>query len=174
MSVLDLTRCPICHAPGSLARHTTQLETRAHVTYECLECGTLLAWLGDEMWLEADRWSFQQVGRPERADLLYRSMTVAELRKLAGDQPPASMPAPIGKDSQPKAPPVWIELRPEETPPAGPEPAVRTKERPPVEPAPESPPEEAPPVGPPQAKEVEPELPARPTATNSMHGWWRT
>jgi hypothetical protein len=162
MSVLDLTRCPICHAPGSLARQTTQLETRAHVTYECLVCGTLLVWLGDEMWLEADRWSFQQVGRPERADLLYKSMTVAELRRLAGDQPPAGMPAPTGRGSQPKAPPVWIDLKPEEkvTPAARPEPAARAEEQPPEERAPE-----APPAGPPQAEEPEPEPPAKPAAT---------
>ena len=162
MSVLDLTRCPICHAPGSLARQTTQLETRAHVTYECLECGTLLAWLGDEMWLEADRWSFQQIGRPERADLLYKSMTVAELRRLAGDQPPAGIPAPIGKSSQPKAPPVWIDLKPEEkvAPSTRPEPAARAEEQPPEERAPE-----ASPAGPLQEEEPAPEPPAKPATT---------
>ena len=112
MAVLDLTRCPICHARDSLARQTTQLESRTHVTYECRACGTLLAWLGDEMWLEADRWSFQKVGRPEQADLLYRSMTVAELRKLAGEKPPAA-PVVVGKDARPaKPPPVWIDIPP--------------------------------------------------------------
>jgi hypothetical protein len=112
MAVLDLTRCPICHARDSLARQTTQLESRTHVTYECRACGTLLAWLGDEMWLEADRWSFQKVGRPEQADLLYRSMTVAELRKLAGEKPPAA-PVGVGKDARPaKPPPIWIDIPP--------------------------------------------------------------
>lgn len=114
MAVLDLTRCPICHARDTLMRQTVQLESRTHVTYECQACGTLLAWLGDEMWLEADRWSFQQVGRPERADLLYRSMTVAELRKLAGEPIPADIPEAVKLAPQAKAPPVWIDLPPDQ------------------------------------------------------------
>jgi hypothetical protein len=113
MAVLDLAACPICQATDSLARQTTQLESRTHVTYECLECGTLLAWLGDDMWLEADRWSFQKVGRPERADLLYRSMTVAELRKLAGEKPPYTA-APGKAAGQAKPPPTWIDITPVE------------------------------------------------------------
>ena len=113
MAVLDLAVCPICQARDSLERQTTQLENRTHVTYECLECGTLLAWLGDDMWLEADRWSFQKVGRPEGADLLYRSMTVAELRKLAGEKPPYTA-AQVQETSQAKPPPMWIEMTPTE------------------------------------------------------------
>jgi hypothetical protein len=113
MAVLDLTRCPICHARDSLIRQTVQLESRTHVTYECQACGTLLAWLGDDMWLDADRWSFQKVGRPERADLLYRSMTVAELRNLAGEPIPADVPAIVKRVPRAKAPPVWIDLPPE-------------------------------------------------------------
>ena len=111
MAVLDLVACPICHARESLTRQTTQLESRTHVTYECLECGTLLVWLGDEMWLEADRWSFQKVGLPERAELLYRSMTVAELRKLAGDQSPYTA-APGEDTGRELPPPTWIEMAP--------------------------------------------------------------
>jgi Na+-transporting methylmalonyl-CoA/oxaloacetate decarboxylase gamma subunit len=114
MAVLDLTQCPICHARDSLTRQTVQLESRTHVTYECQACGTLLAWLGDDMWLDADRWSFQKVGRPEHADLLYRSMTVAELRKLAGEPIPANIPDVIKQAPRANAPPVWIDLPPEE------------------------------------------------------------
>ena len=62
MAVLDIVSCPICHARDSLARQTTQLESRTHVAYECRECGTKLVLLGDEMWLEAYRWSFKKVG----------------------------------------------------------------------------------------------------------------
>ena len=114
MAVLDLTRCPICQARDSLTRQTVQLESRTHVTYECQACGTLLAWLGDDMWLDADRWSFQKVGRPERADLLYRSMTVAELHKLAGEPIPADIPEVVKQAPQAKAPPVWIDLPPDQ------------------------------------------------------------
>jgi hypothetical protein len=116
MAVLDLVVCPICRARDSLARQTTQLESRIHVTYECQQCGTLLAWLGDEMWLEADRWSFQKVGLPERADLLYRSMTVAELRQLAGEKAPYTAP-PASDTSQAIPPPVWIDMAPAEDQP---------------------------------------------------------
>jgi len=137
MAVLDLAACPICQARDSLERQTTQLESRTHVTYECLECGTLLVWLGDDMWLEADRWSFQKVGRPERADLLYRSMTVAELRKLTGEKPPYTA-APGKETRRAIPPPTWIEMTPieeerfeealpeeaEEMPPAEVEPAA--------------------------------------------------
>jgi len=118
MAVLDLTQCPICHARNSLTRQTVQLESRLHVTYECQACGTLLAWLGDDMWLDADRWSFQKVGRPERAELLYRSMTVAELRKLAGEPPPPDVPGLVKQARRTKAPPVWIDLPPQESEPA--------------------------------------------------------
>ena len=111
MAVLDLVACPICQARDSLVRQTTQLESRTHVTYECLQCGTLLAWLGDDMWLEADRWSFQRVGLSERADLLYRSMTAAELRDLAGEQPPYTA-SPGQEADQAIPPPVWIEMAP--------------------------------------------------------------
>jgi hypothetical protein len=113
MAVLDLAACPICQARDSLERQTTQLESRTHVTYECLECGTSLVWLGDDMWLEADRWSFQKVGRPERADLLYRSLTVAELRTLTGEKPPYTA-APGKATRQAIPPPTWIEMTPTE------------------------------------------------------------
>jgi uncharacterized protein YbaR (Trm112 family) len=114
MAVLDLVACPICKARDSLVRQTTELESRSHVTYECLQCGTLLVWLGDDMWLEADRWSFQKVGRPERADLLYRSMTVAELRKLAGEKPPRSVAGAEQESGQAAPPLTWVEITPVE------------------------------------------------------------
>jgi hypothetical protein len=90
MSVLDLAVCPICQAKDSLARQTQTLEGRSHITYECLECGSVVAWLGDDLWLEADRWAFQEIGREEMAHLLHRSMTAAELQELANREPPTS------------------------------------------------------------------------------------
>jgi hypothetical protein len=90
MSVLDLAVCPICQAKDSLARQTATVEGRSHITYECLECGSVVAWLGDDLWLEADRWAFQEIGREEMAYLLHRSMTAAELQELANREPPPS------------------------------------------------------------------------------------
>jgi hypothetical protein len=90
MAVLDLAACPICQAEHSLARQTTTVEGRSHVTYECLECGSVVAWLGDDLWLEADRWAFQEIGREEMAHLLHRSMTAGELQELASREPPTS------------------------------------------------------------------------------------
>jgi hypothetical protein len=94
MAVLDLAACPICQAENSLARQTATVEGRAHITYECLECGSVVAWLGDDLWLEADRWAFQEIGREEMAHLLHRSMTVAELQELASRERPASSRPP--------------------------------------------------------------------------------
>ena len=96
MSALDLEVCPICQARDSLARQTTTVEGRTHITYECLECGSVVAWLGDDLWLEADRWAFQEIGREEMAHLLHRSMTAAELQELANrDRPTSSQPTRI-------------------------------------------------------------------------------
>lgn len=88
MAVLDLAACPICQAKDSLARQTTKLESRSHTTYECLECGSVVAWLGDDLWLEADRWAFQEIGREEMSHLLHRSMTAGDLQELANREPP--------------------------------------------------------------------------------------
>lgn len=90
MAVLDLSVCPICQARDSLARQATTVEGRSHVTYECLNCGSVVAWLGDDLWLEADRWAFQEIGQEEMAYLLHRSMTAAELKELAGREQRAS------------------------------------------------------------------------------------
>jgi hypothetical protein len=89
MAVLDLLACPICQAQTSLARQNTKTEGRSRITYECLECGSVVLWLGDDLWLSADRWAYQKVGRKEMAHLLRRSMTVDELRKLADRKPAA-------------------------------------------------------------------------------------
>ncbi len=106
MVVLDLAACPICQAEGSLARQTTTVEGRQHVTYECLECGSVVAWLGDDLWLEADRWAFQEIGREEMAHLLHRSMTAAELQELASRERPAS-------SRPPRIPFAWPTRQPE-------------------------------------------------------------
>jgi hypothetical protein len=88
MTALDLTVCPICRAQYSLRRRTPKIEGRAQVTYECVECGSVLLWLGDDLWLEADRWAYQKVGREDKAYLLHRTLTVHELRDLASPEEP--------------------------------------------------------------------------------------
>jgi hypothetical protein len=117
MTVLDLAACPICQAKDSLARQTATVEGRSHIKYECLECGSVVAWLGDDLWLEADRWAFQEIGREEMAHLLHRSMTAAELQELASRERPAS-------SRPPRIPFAWPARRPEveaATPSAAPE-----------------------------------------------------
>lgn len=86
MTALDLTVCPICREKYSLRRQTTKREGQAQITYACVECGSVLLWLGDDLWLEADRWAYQKVGREEKAYLLQRTLTVDELRELASSE----------------------------------------------------------------------------------------
>jgi hypothetical protein len=97
MSVLDLRKCPICRAESSLVRQTIKLQGERHVAYECLECGSLLLWLGDDLWLQADRWAYQKIGRADMQHLLQRSMSADDLRALVNQdaapvdgKPPAS------------------------------------------------------------------------------------
>ena len=92
MAALDLAVCPICQGRYSLARQTTKLDGRSCVSYECLECGSVLLWLGDDLWLEADRWAYQEIGRPEMIHLLHETMTSSELRELANREP--DIPSP--------------------------------------------------------------------------------
>ncbi len=86
MSVLDLRVCPICRAESCLVRQKIKLQGERHVAYECLECGSLLLWLGDDLWMQADRWAYQKIGRADMEYLLQRSMTADELRALASHE----------------------------------------------------------------------------------------
>jgi hypothetical protein len=86
MTALDLTVCPICREEYSLRRQTARREGRTQITYACVECGSVLLWLGDDLWLEADRWAYQKVGCEEKAYLLHRTLTVDELRDLASSE----------------------------------------------------------------------------------------
>jgi len=104
MAALDLAACPICQARYSLARQTTKLEDRSRVSYECLECGSVLLWLGDDLWLEADRWAYQEIGRPEMVHLLHETMTSSELRELASRKPDVPSPQPpVATNRQPSS-----------------------------------------------------------------------
>jgi hypothetical protein len=66
-----------------MVRQKIKLQGERHIAYECLECGSLLLWLGDDLWLQADRWAYQKIGRSHMEHLLQRSMTADELRELA-------------------------------------------------------------------------------------------
>jgi hypothetical protein len=106
MSVLDLRRCPICRAESSLVRQTIKLKGERHVAYECLECNSQLLWLGDDLWLQADRWAYQKIGRSEMEYLLQRSMTADELRALASGKI-----APGDGKRKPQSPPAGATIR---------------------------------------------------------------
>jgi hypothetical protein len=101
MTALDLAVCPICREKYSLRRQTTKREGRTQITYNCVECGSVLLWLGDDLWLEADRWAYQEVGREEKAYLLHRTLTVDELRDLASSEA-AEAPADEGYRAAPR------------------------------------------------------------------------
>lgn len=112
MSVIDLRRCPICQAQSSLVRQKIKLQGERHIAYECLECDSLLLWLGDDLWLQADRWAYQKIGRADMEYLLQRSMTAEELRALAnredapddGKRPIPDSPAASAWKWQPRLP----------------------------------------------------------------------
>jgi hypothetical protein len=89
MSILHLEVCPICGANYSLERQATKSGGLSQITYVCSECDSVLLWLGDDLWLQGDRWAYQKVGREDRASLLHASLTVEELRQLASQGPPS-------------------------------------------------------------------------------------
>jgi hypothetical protein len=89
MSVLHLEVCPICGANYGLVRQATRSGGLSQITYVCSECDSVLLWLGDDLWLQGDRWAYQKVGRDDRASLLHASLTVEELRQLANQGPPS-------------------------------------------------------------------------------------
>jgi hypothetical protein len=83
MSALDLPACPICGVRDSLARRAETVDGHARIWYECTECGSELLWLGNDLWLDGDRWAFQVVGREDQAHLLHQSLTPGDLSSLA-------------------------------------------------------------------------------------------
>lgn len=87
MAVLDLGACPICRAEYSLTRKTTKIEGRSQISYECIECGSVLLWLGGDLWLEADRWAYQKVGRADKEYLLQQTLTASDLQGMVSQDP---------------------------------------------------------------------------------------
>lgn len=87
MPVLQLPACPICGATDSLVRQVLDSADHSRTAYGCWECSSVLVWLGDDLWMQSDRWAYQHVGRPEKRDLLHRPMTAADLRRLAENTP---------------------------------------------------------------------------------------
>jgi hypothetical protein len=87
MPVLQLPACPICGATDSLVRQVLDRADHPRTAYGCWECGSVLVWLGDDLWLQSDRWAYQHVGRAEKRHLLHRPMTAADLRRLAESTP---------------------------------------------------------------------------------------
>ena len=95
MAVLDLGACPICRAEYSLTRKTAKIEGHSQISYECIECGSILLWLGGDLWLEADRWAYQKVGREDKEYLLQQTLTASDLQKMISQDP-----AEIGGESR--------------------------------------------------------------------------
>jgi hypothetical protein len=82
MALLDLEACPICRTRGSLSRQTVEKEGRPYIFYECAECGSVLLWLGQDLWWTKDRWAYQKVGREDKVHLLKRPLTADDLWAL--------------------------------------------------------------------------------------------
>lgn len=88
MSTLDLPVCPICKVRESPVRQVERKEGRLLIQYECRNCGSVLVWLGDELWLNGNHWSYHKIGLQDQVHLLHQSFTPAELQQLAGVEPP--------------------------------------------------------------------------------------
>ena len=101
MPVLHLPACPICGAKDSLVRQVLDKTTRTRSAYACWECGSVLAWLGDDLWAQSDRWAYQHVGREDKRHLLHRPLRVDELHQLA-DSVPRADPTPRDMDIPPR------------------------------------------------------------------------
>jgi hypothetical protein len=84
MSVLHLPACPICGSEGDLVRQVLDQAERARTAYTCWECGSVLVWLGDDLWLRRDHWAYQQVGREDKQHLLHKPLATEQLLEMAG------------------------------------------------------------------------------------------
>ena len=124
MPVLHLPVCPICGANNSLVRQVPDPSLRARTTYTCWECGSVLGWLGDELWVQSDRWAYQRVTRESKQYLLHRPMSVEELHQLADSIPPADTKP--GTDAQPEVIEVDVGIPPDEDRPPDPPPRTRS------------------------------------------------
>lgn len=77
MTELSLPLCPICYAPGSLARQSQEIAAgRTLVWYECRECASVLVGTG------GGQWTYQKIGRPDKAHLLKQPLAVSDLLAL--------------------------------------------------------------------------------------------
>lgn len=113
MSELSLSACPICLAEDSFCLETIEREGRLFVWYECQECESVLLWMGD------DEWSYQKVGREEKAHLLKQPLTVAELTMLLASPEEASASpeiAVLASDAEPLGPPESTSPEPDSLP----------------------------------------------------------
>lgn len=77
MPNLSLPVCPVCDARDSLSHQSAAVRDHQMVWYECQKCSSFLLWAGD------DQWIYQKVERQEKAYLLKRTLTTAELEAMA-------------------------------------------------------------------------------------------
>ncbi|MGQ9600031.1 MAG: hypothetical protein ACUVWZ_11525 [Anaerolineae bacterium] len=114
MSTVDLPVCPICKVHESPVRRVERKEGRLSIQYECRSCGSVLVWLGDELWLNGNHWSYHKIGLPDQVHLLHQSFTSAELQQMAGiDLPgPATQP-----ERSPPSAPIRVEILQDKAPP---------------------------------------------------------
>jgi hypothetical protein len=140
MQVLHISTCPICGAMDSLALQVVDQTEEAQSAYVCWECGSVLVWLGDDLWLRSDRWAYQHVGREDKRHLLYQPLTTDELQQLA-DSAPKEDPTPRSVGTRPDiiemdaTPPRGISQDPDivlETPSPPPPPRPEDVHRPPA------------------------------------------
>jgi hypothetical protein len=76
VSLLNLPACPICYAKDSQCRQEMDRAGIPFTWYQCRECGSVLLWLG------RDHWTYQKIGREDKAYLLKQPLTVDMLLAL--------------------------------------------------------------------------------------------
>jgi hypothetical protein len=115
--VLELPACPVCGAAASLVRQVPDLANPNRTTYTCWECESVLAWMGEDLWLHDDQWVYQYIGLSQKEYLLRQPLTSGELYDLA-KQAQRDVPQPAGNGPPPEiveiatAPPEEIGARP--------------------------------------------------------------
>lgn len=126
MSTLDLPVCPICKVRESPVRQVERKEGRLLIQYECRNCGSVLVWLGDELWLNGNHWSYHKIGLQDQVHLLHQSLTPAELQRLAGIEPSGPVARP---EKSPPSGSIRVEVLEDKAPPLR-RPPVREPEEP--------------------------------------------
>jgi parallel beta-helix repeat protein len=76
MSRLNLPGCPICLTKVTLSRETMERAGQSFTWYECQQCGSVL------LRMDEDQWTYQRVGREDKAYLLKKPLTVSNLSEL--------------------------------------------------------------------------------------------